>query len=160
MVRFAIRNHCWKAEELYFFDKLSKFVYPWFWPSGVLAAFIELRWYDTDFSEFDSADIIDCILKKSVSYQKKHGRAHPSFSVTTTKTLRSVFSWHASHDVQSVTWALKTLQTFCQGAKHTVVIQAENRMAHFAARISWETPPHKYLQIKCPLDHCLNPRGF
>ncbi len=27
-------------------------------------------WYDTDFSEFDSADIIDYILEKSVSYQK------------------------------------------------------------------------------------------
>ncbi len=26
-------------------------------------------WYDTDFSEFDSADIIDYILKKSVSYR-------------------------------------------------------------------------------------------
>ena len=25
-------------------------------------------WYDTDFSEFDSADIIDYILEKSVSY--------------------------------------------------------------------------------------------
>ncbi len=38
-------------------------------------------WYDTDFSEFDSADIIDYILKKSVSYQKKGGRDHgrPSF---------------------------------------------------------------------------------
>ncbi len=33
-------------------------------------------WYDTDFSEFDSADIIDYILEKSVSYQKKHGRGH------------------------------------------------------------------------------------
>ncbi len=52
-------------------------------------------WYDTDFSEFDSADIIDYILKKSVSYQKKDGRGHtrPSFfGMTTTKTLRSVFS--------------------------------------------------------------------
>ncbi len=29
---------------------------------------------DTDFSEFDSADIIDDILEKSVSYQKKDGR--------------------------------------------------------------------------------------
>ncbi len=38
-------------------------------------------WYDTDFSEFDSTDIIDYILKKSVSYQKKdgHGHARPSF---------------------------------------------------------------------------------
>ncbi len=38
-------------------------------------------WYDTDFSEFDSADIIDYILEKSVSYQKKDGRghSHPSF---------------------------------------------------------------------------------
>ncbi len=37
-------------------------------------------WYDTDFSEFDSADIIDYI-EKSVSYQKKDGRSHarPSF---------------------------------------------------------------------------------
>ncbi len=31
-------------------------------------------WYDTDFSEFDSTDIIDYILEKSVSYQKKDGR--------------------------------------------------------------------------------------
>ncbi len=30
-------------------------------------------WYDTTFSEFDSADIIDYILKKSVSCQKKDG---------------------------------------------------------------------------------------
>ncbi len=38
-------------------------------------------WYDTDFSEFDSADIIRYILEKSVSYQKKDGRGHarPSF---------------------------------------------------------------------------------
>ena len=28
-------------------------------------------WHDTNFSEFDSADIIDYILEKSVSYQKK-----------------------------------------------------------------------------------------
>ncbi len=35
----------------------------------------------TDFSEFDSANIIDYILKKSVSYQKKDGHCHarPSF---------------------------------------------------------------------------------
>ncbi len=38
-------------------------------------------WYDTDFSEFDSADIIDYIFEKSVSYQKKDWRGHarPSF---------------------------------------------------------------------------------
>ncbi len=38
-------------------------------------------WYDTDFLEFDSADIIDYILEKSVSYQKEDGRGHarPSF---------------------------------------------------------------------------------
>ena len=48
--------------------------------------------YDTDFSEFDFADITDHILKKSVSYQKKD----PSFGMTTTKTLGSVFSWRAS----------------------------------------------------------------
>ncbi len=37
-------------------------------------------WYD-DFSEFDSADIIDYIHEKSVSYQKMdgRGRARPSF---------------------------------------------------------------------------------
>ncbi len=29
-------------------------------------------WYDTVFSEFDSADIIDHILEMSVSYQKNH----------------------------------------------------------------------------------------
>ena len=33
-------------------------------------------WYDTYFSEFDSADIIDYILRKSVSYQKKGGSGH------------------------------------------------------------------------------------
>ncbi len=33
-------------------------------------------WYDTDFSEFVSADIIDHILEKSVSCQKKDGRGH------------------------------------------------------------------------------------
>ena len=38
-------------------------------------------WYDTDSLEFDSADIIDYILEKSVSCQKKdvHGHAGPSF---------------------------------------------------------------------------------
>ncbi len=38
-------------------------------------------WYDTDLSEFDSADIIEYILEKSVSYKKKDGRGHacPSF---------------------------------------------------------------------------------
>ncbi len=38
-------------------------------------------WYDTYFSEFDSADIIDYILKKSLSCQKNDGRDHarPSF---------------------------------------------------------------------------------
>ena len=41
-------------------------------------------WYDTDFSEFDTTDIIDDILEKSVSCQKKDGRG-----MTTTKT--SVF---------------------------------------------------------------------
>ncbi len=46
-------------------------------------------WYDTDFSEFDSADIIDYILENM--------RTHPSFGMTTTKTLRSVFSWLASN---------------------------------------------------------------
>ncbi len=37
--------------------------------------------YDIDFSEFDSADIIDYILERSVSYQKKDGRGHarPAF---------------------------------------------------------------------------------
>ena len=50
-----------------------------------------------DFSEYDSADIIDYILEKLVSYKKKDATcAHPSFGITTTKTLRSVFSWHAS----------------------------------------------------------------
>ena len=40
-----------------------------------------LFWYDTDFSEFISSDIIDYIPEKSVSYQKKDGRSHsrPSF---------------------------------------------------------------------------------
>ncbi len=38
-------------------------------------------WYDTDFSEFDSADITDYILEKLVSCQKKKGCGHacPSF---------------------------------------------------------------------------------
>ena len=37
--------------------------------------------YDTDFLEFDSADIIDYIVEKSVSCQKKDARGHarPSF---------------------------------------------------------------------------------
>ncbi len=39
-------------------------------------------WYDTDFSGFDSADIIDYILEKSVSYQKKDGREKPDFQIT------------------------------------------------------------------------------
>ncbi len=37
-------------------------------------------WYDTFFSEFDSADIIDYILEKSVSCQKKGGRGHARLS--------------------------------------------------------------------------------
>ncbi len=42
---------------------------------------LKVFWYDSDFSEFDSADIIDFILEKSVSHQKKDGRGHerPSF---------------------------------------------------------------------------------
>ncbi len=39
-----------------------------------------------DFSEFDSADIINYILEKLVPCQKKDGRG-----MTTTKTLGSVF---------------------------------------------------------------------
>ena len=43
------------------------------------APILLLVWHD--FSEFDSADIIDYILEKSVSCQKKdgHGHARPSF---------------------------------------------------------------------------------
>ncbi len=39
-------------------------------------------WYDTHISEFDSADIIDYILEKLLSCQKKdeHGHARPSSS--------------------------------------------------------------------------------
>ncbi len=33
-------------------------------------------WYDTNFSEFNSVDIIDYTLEKSVSCQKKDGRGH------------------------------------------------------------------------------------
>ena len=42
---------------------------------------LEVFWYDTDFSEFDSADIKDHILEKSVSYQKKDecGHTRPPF---------------------------------------------------------------------------------
>ncbi len=47
-------------------------------------------WYDTNFSEFDSANLIDYILEKSVSYQKND--TDFSFGMRTTKTLRSVFS--------------------------------------------------------------------
>ncbi len=47
-------------------------------------------WYDTDFSEFDSADIIDYILENPLSYQKKDGCSH------TTKTLKSVFTRRTS----------------------------------------------------------------
>ncbi len=49
-------------------------------------------WHGTDFPEFDSTDIIDYIIKKSVSYQKE-GWAR---GMTTTKTLRSVFSCRRS----------------------------------------------------------------
>ncbi len=49
-------------------------------------------WYDTDFSEFDSADIIDYIFRKSMSYQKKD----PSFGMviimTTTQAIRDLFA--------------------------------------------------------------------
>ncbi len=37
-------------------------------------------WYGTDFSEFNSADIIDNILEKSVLCQKKDGRGHACHS--------------------------------------------------------------------------------
>ena len=50
-----------------------------------------LFWYETDFSEFDSADVIDFILERPVSYQKKEGRVWPKVC------LRFVFSWRVSH---------------------------------------------------------------
>ncbi len=49
-----------------------------------------LNGYDTDLSEFDSADIIGYILRKSVSYQKKNGCGHhPSFGMTPTQAIRA-----------------------------------------------------------------------
>ncbi len=45
-------------------------------------------WYDTDFLEFESSDCIDQMGATT--------HAHPSFGMTTTKTLRSVFLWCAS----------------------------------------------------------------
>ncbi len=41
---------------------------------GQVPACPSFFWYDTDFSEFDSADIIDYILEKLVSCQKKDGQ--------------------------------------------------------------------------------------
>ena len=57
-------------------------------------------WYDTDFSEFDSVDIIDYILEKSVAFQKKDGRGHacPSFFwYDNDKDLKVCFSWRVSY---------------------------------------------------------------
>ncbi len=54
--------------------------------------------------EFDSADIINFILEKTVSYQKKDGRGHARpffFGMTTTNTLRSVFSWREATMIKS-----------------------------------------------------------
>ncbi len=50
-------------------------------PQGLCRCHTKMGARGTDFSEFDSADIIDYILKKSVSCKKKdgHGHAHPSF---------------------------------------------------------------------------------
>ncbi len=47
-------------------------------------------WYGIDFSEFDSADIIDYILEKSVSCQKKDGRGNRT-------DLKGLFSRDACH---------------------------------------------------------------
>ncbi len=52
-------------------------------------------WYDTDFSRIQSIMSAESNFEKSVSYHAAL-RAHPSFGMTTTKTLRSVFSWRAS----------------------------------------------------------------
>ncbi len=56
-------------------------------PNCITPLFIPFIWYDTNFSEFDSADIIDYILEKSVSCQKKDGRSHvrPSSLVSSMK---------------------------------------------------------------------------
>ncbi len=49
-------------------------------------------WHDTDFSRKWSMTSAESNSEKSVSYQKKDGH-----SMTATKTLMSVFSWHASY---------------------------------------------------------------
>ncbi len=54
-------------------------------------------WHDTDFSRIYSMMSAESNSEKSVSYQKKDGRGHPSFGMATTKTLRSIFSWHTSY---------------------------------------------------------------
>ncbi len=48
-------------------------------------------WYDTDFSEFDSVEIIDYILEKSVSCQKKDGHGHLFFGYDNDKDLKVCF---------------------------------------------------------------------
>ena len=48
----------------------------------------DLGIYDTDFSRIQSMMSAESNSKKSVSYAT---HAHPSFGMTTTKTLRSVF---------------------------------------------------------------------
>ena len=67
-------------------------------------------WYDTDFSEFDSADIKDYILEKSVSCQNKDGCSHApppffcsdndkDFKVCFPMTLCVIFQYHVNMDI-------------------------------------------------------------
>ena len=74
-------------------------------------------WYDTDISEFDSADISDYICEKSVSCQKNdgNGQARPSFFWydNDKDLLRSVFSWCAVMRVKSgkLSWRWRLYQS-------------------------------------------------
>ncbi len=59
-------------------------------------------WYDTDFSEFDSADVIDDILEMSVSCKKKDGGGHTCPS----------FFWY-DNDKDLTVYFLKTCVKYC-----------------------------------------------
>ena len=64
------------------------------------------------FREYDLWSQKTQILKKSVSYQKKATHAHPSFGITTTNTLRSVFSWRASLALAVLLFMVKVTTNF------------------------------------------------
>ncbi len=78
-------------------------------------------WYDTDFSEFDSADIIDYILEKSLSYQKKDGHGNDKdlkvfFLVMRVKCPSVIFI--RSFNKKETTHVLP----MCYGAKDTMML--------------------------------------